>query len=98
MALFSIKSEISPLKPGTIQGQLITHISLLVSPYVSLLHVKFSAILMNMLIFLFLLMYNNLKNGKINKQTNQQNKKNKHHNIKINMIVFLNRNKRDGKF
>ena len=43
-------------------------------------------------------MYNNLKNGKINKQTNQQNKKNKHHNIKINMIAFLNRNKRDGKF
>lgn len=73
MALFSIKSEISPLKPGTIQGQLITHISLLVSLYVSLLHVKFSAILMNMLFLLFLLMYNNFKNGKINKQTNQKN-------------------------
>lgn len=52
---------------------------------------------MNMLFLLFLLMYNNLKNGKINKHTNWQNK-NKHHNIKINMIVFLNRNNRDGKF
>ena len=72
MALFSIKSDISPLKPGTIQGQLITQISLLVSPYVSLLHVKFSAIFMNMSFLLFLLI---LKNSKINKQINRQDKK-----------------------